>query len=307
MEFVDSHTAGEPTRLIVDGLPDLDTTDANQALEIIKREHDWIRTAAVLEPRGSDVLVGAVMLTDAAPDADAAIVFFNNVGYLGMCGHGTIGVVASLAHLDIIEPGTVIIDTPPGRIHAELHDDESVSLQNVPSYRFQKDVAVQVPGIGTVTGDIAYGGNWFYLVHGYEGTIGHAHVDELTDYTWAVRQALEAAGITGKDGALIDHVELFVDSTTADSRNFVLCPGKAYDRSPCGTGTSAKLACLFEDGKLKEGQWWRQESVIGSAFEGTVHVRNGEIIPTIKGQAWVTAHGKLILRDDDPFRYGIRA
>ena len=306
LEYVDSHTAGEPTRLIIGGVPQLGTVDPAEARDLLRRDHDWLRTTTIREPRGSDVLVGAALLPHRREDADAAIVFFNNVGYLGMCGHGTIGVVASLAYLELIGPGKVRIDTPPGRIDALLHEDGSVSLQNVASYRYRKNVPVDVPGHGRITGDIAYGGNWFFLVNGYSGPIEQAYVEELTSYTWAVRQALHSQGITGQNGAEIDHIELFGPSTIADSRNFVLCPGKAYDRSPCGTGTSAKLACLFEDGKIAEGEEWRQESVIGSVFEGKVQVQGGQIIPTISGRAWVTGRGQLLMEDTDPFRFGIQ-
>ncbi len=307
LEYIDSHTGGEPTRLILDGLPELSTNDPAEAKALLKNEHDWIRGAAILEPRGSDVLVGAILLAEQRAGANAAIIFFNNAGYLDMCGHGTIGVVTSLAHLDLVAPGLVIIDTPPGRIRTTLHEDESVSLHNVPSYRYLKDASVDVAGYGRVHGDVAYGGNWFFLVHDYSGKIDRESIDALTAFTVAVRKALGAAGITGKDGAEVDHIEVFGPSTVADSKNFVLCPGLAYDRSPCGTGTSAKLACLYEDGVLKEGDPWHQESVIGSIFSGTVEVRAGLVIPVIRGRAWVTAHGRMLLYDTDPFRYGIRS
>ena len=307
LEYIDSHTGGEPTRLIVDGGPDLGTNDPAVALKLLRDEHDWIRRTAILEPRGSDVLVGAYMLPVAKEGADAAIVFFNNAGYLGMCGHGTIGVVASLAHMAFVKPGPVVIDTPPGRIHCVLHGDGSVSIRNVASFRTQKDVPVDVSGFGTITGDIAYGGNWFFLVDVSESdlVIGLSHVEELTAFTVAIRRSLAAANITGDDGAELDHIEIFGHTTTADSRNFVLCPGNAYDRSPCGTGTSAKLACLYADGKLEPGQIWRQESVIGSVFEGRVDIVDDKIIPIIKGKAHVSGRGKLLMIADDPFRYGI--
>jgi len=307
LDYIDSHTGGEPTRLITGGLPDLDTDDPAEALKILATKHDWVRKASILEPRGSDVLVGAALLPSHRGSADAAVVFFNTVGYLGMCGHGTIGVVASLAYLGYIKPGPVTIDTPPGRVKAHLHEDGAVSFENVPSYRFDSCVGVRVEGIGLVMGDIAYGGNWFFLVRNFEGKIEPEHIPQLTPYAYAVRQALFKNGIRGRGHAEIDHVELFCDTPNADSRNFVLCPGLAYDRSPCGTGTSAKLACLYADGKLKEGQIWRQESVIGSIFEGSVRIKDGQIVPTIKGQAWITAQGKMLIDETDPYRFGIPA
>lgn len=198
------------------------------------------------------------------------------------------------------------IETPVGTVQATLHEDRSVSVRNVPAYRYRKDLALEVPGIGKVVGDVAWGGNWFFLIadHGLE--VAGDNIEALTAYTYAVQQALEEQGIRGEDGGLIDHIELFADDPDADSRNFVLCPGKAYDRSPCGTGTSAKLACLAADGKLQPGQTWRQASVIGSTFEGSFEDDGQRIIPTIRGRAHISAEATLILEEDDPFAWGIR-
>jgi len=251
------------------------------------------------------VLVGALVVEPVEPACAAGVVFFNNVGYLGMCGHGTIGLVVTLAHLGRIGPGRHAIETPVGTVTAELHGDGTVSVRNVPSYRFRRGVTVDVAGYGRMTGDVAWGGNWFFLVsdHGQEIALGN--VARLTDCTTRIREALEREGITGEDGAEIDHVELFGPSERADSRNFVLCPGLAYDRSPCGTGTSAKLACLVADGRLAPGRSWRQESVVGSVFTGSVEVVDGAIVPTIRGAAFVTAEATLVLDPRDPFRHGI--
>ncbi len=295
IEYVDSHTGGEPTRTLIAGGPDLGSGSMVERLTRFRQEFDRIRSAAVNEPRGSDVLVGALLCE---PDG---VIFFNNVGYLGMCGHGAIGVVATLAYLGRIGPGEHRLDTPVGAVTATLHADGRVSIANVPSYRYAKAVTVNVDGFGPVTGDVAWGGNWFFLVDDYVHELRLADVDRLTDFTWSVRQALEAAGVTGAGGAVIDHVELF-----QGARNFVLCPGKAYDRSPCGTGTSAKLACLAADGKLRPGEVWRQESIVGSVFEGSYQPDGDRILPTITGRAWISAHGKLILDPTDPFVHGIR-
>jgi 4-hydroxyproline epimerase len=240
------------------------------------------------------------------PTASAGVIFFNNSGYLGMCGHGTIGLVVSLAYLGRIETGMHRIETPVGTVEATLHEDRSVSVQNVPSYRYRQAVTLKVPGIGSVTGDIAWGGNWFFLIADHGLAVDSGNLDALTDYTWAVRLALEEQGIFGEDGGLIDHIELFADDAVADSRNFVMCPGKAYDRSPCGTGTSAKLACLAADGKLAAGEIWRQASVIGSQFEGSYEWQGEQVIPTIRGRAHVSAEATLLLDADDPFAWGIR-
>lgn len=311
IQVLDSHTGGEPTRLVLDGFPDLGKGSMAERRALLAKEHDSWRAATVLEPRGSDVLVGALLCEPVDPSACAGVIFFNNTGYLGMCGHGTIGLVVSLAHLGRIGPGTHKIETPVGTVEATLHDDRSVSVRNVPSYRYRKQVPVQVPGHGLVHGDIAWGGNWFFLIADHGLRVAGDNLDELTAYTVAVQKALEYQGIRGEDGGLIDHIELFADDPEADSRNYVLCPGKAYDRSPCGTGTSAKLACLAADGKLAAGQPWRQASVIGSQFEGRFEwvgeSAEGRIIPTIRGRANISAEATLLLEEDDPFAWGIRS
>jgi 4-hydroxyproline epimerase len=260
----------------------------------------------VNEPRGSDVLVGALLCEPSDRSCAAGVIFFNNVGLLGMCGHGTIGLVATLAHLDRLKPGAHRIETSVGIVTATLHDDGQVSVENVPSYRYKKGVRVDVDGVGPVTGDVAWGGNWFFLVENHGQLLDLRNVETLTDYAWRLRRALTQQGIRGERSAEIDHIELFAPTPTADSRNFVLCPGKAYDRSPCGTGTCAKLACLVADGKLKEGQIWRQESIVGSIFEGSVKIVDGVVHPTIKGRAYITAEASLLRDPGDPFAWGIR-
>ncbi|WP_282343142.1 MULTISPECIES: 4-hydroxyproline epimerase [Pseudomonas] len=325
IRVLDSHTGGEPTRLVLDGFPDLGTGSMAERRQILAERHDDWRAASVLEPRGSDVLVGALYCKPVDPEACAGVIFFNNSGYLGMCGHGTIGLVVSLAHLGWIEPGVHKIETPVGTVEATLHDDRSVSVRNVPSYRYRQAVGLEVPGYGRVTGDIAWGGNWFFLIAEHDLRIAGDNLDALTAYTVAVQKALEDQDIRGEDGGLIDHIELFAEDAPlngsqpnvasddgaaawlpADSRNFVLCPGKAYDRSPCGTGTSAKLACLAADGKLQPGETWRQASVIGSRFEGSFEWQGDRIVPTIRGRANISAEATLIIEDDDPFAWGIR-
>lgn len=308
IRVIDSHTGGEPTRVIVGGGPDLGRGSMSERREVFRTRFDHFRSAAVNEPRGSDAVVGALLCEPADPAHAAGVIFFNNVGYLNMCGHGSIGLVATLAHLGRIHPGRHSIETPVGVIGAELHADGKVTIGNVSSYRLAKDVTVEVESFGPVSGDIAWGGNWFFLSHGSPVPIDVDHIEQLTDHTWRIRQALVRSGVTGANGAEIDHVEIFTDSSThgAHSRNFVLCPGKAYDRSPCGTGTSAKLACLYADGKLEEGEEWRQESVVGSVFSGRVSIVNGEIHPFITGSAFVNAEADLVLDEADPFCWGIR-
>lgn len=303
---IDSHTGGEPTRVVISGFPDLGSGSMDERLKRFRNDFDDLRTATVREPRGYDAIVGALLCEPVSESSAAGVVFFNNVGYLGMCGHGTIGLVRTLEHMGRITAGKHIIETPVGHVEAELESDGFVSITNIPSYRFAKDVSVEVDGFGIVKGDIAWGGNWFFLIGDHPMDLEMNNLAQLTDYTTRVRSALSANKITGKDGAEIDHIELFSSTQNADSRNFVLCPGIEYDRSPCGTGTSAKLACLYADGKLDEGHVWRQESITGTIFEGRIRIEGDNIIPVIRGSAYITAELDLILDPDDPLRFGIR-
>ena len=310
VEVVDSHTGGEPTRLVLAGGPELGSDSMPERLERFREHFDSFRSAVVNEPRGSDAIVGALLCDPPDPSCQAGVIFFNNVGYLGMCGHGTIGLVATLAHLGRIQPGRLRIATPVGIVGAELHTNGEVTIQNVSSRRTAKDVIVEVTGYGPITGDVAWGGNWFFLMKAESPIpLSIDSLDELKHFTWRIRQALVRQGITGDNGSEIDHIELFSapSNNRADSRNFVLCPGRSYDRSPCGTGTSAKMACLVADGLLKPGQVWRQESITGSLFEGHIEIVDGETIPFIRGSAFVTAHSELILDERDPFCWGIPA
>lgn len=308
IRIIDSHTAGEPTRVVIAGGPALAGLDPAAARARLQDEFDHYRRAIVCEPRGSDVLVGAFLLPPTRSDCVAGVVFCNNVGYLGMCGHGAIGLVETLRHLGRVQPGVFGLETPVGRVEAELHADGRVSIANVASYRHAAGVAVDVAGYGRLHGDIAWGGNWFFLVDDHGLAIELANLERLTDCAVQLRRALERDGIRGRDGAVIDHVELVGPSPTpgVDARNYVLCPGLAYDRSPCGTGTSAKLACLAAAGKLAPGAPWRQESVIGSEFEGRYSLdADGAVLPVISGRAHVVAEANLLFDRDDPFAWGI--
>lgn len=307
---LDSHTEGQPTRLVLSGAPDLGCGPLAERAALFRKDHDDFRGTVCNEPRGHDAMVGALLCEPHEPDCVCGVIFFNNVSTLPMCIHGTIGLMVSLAHLGRISPGSHRIDTPAGVVTACLHDDGSVSVTNVPSFRHAADITVDVAGFGQVRGDVAWGGNTCFLVEAQETPVDVRNVEELTDFAWAVRQALKDQGITGPGGVEIDHIECFgppADLSMADSRNFVLCPGKAYDRSPCGTGTSAKLACLYASGKLEPGQVWRQASILDTVFTGSVEpYGNGGIIPTITGRAWITAESTFHLHPSDPFRHGIR-
>jgi 4-hydroxyproline epimerase len=279
----------------------------------MRSQHDGFRTAVLAEPRGSDVLVGALLCEPHDPAAAAGVIFFNDVGYLGMCGHGSIGVITTLSHLKRLAAGTHRIETPVGTVAATLHADGAVSIANVPSYRYRRGVEVDVPGWGVMHGDVAWGGNWFFLVADHGLVLQPQNRRALMAATTAVRDALEAAGIRGEGGAAIDHIEFTSAPEDAGNsgRNFVLCPGAAFDRSPCGTGTSAKMACLYADGKLTPDETWRQEGILGTVFEGSVMAEGyavipTTVIPTIKGSAYITAESTLLFDDRDPFRGGIR-
>ncbi len=278
-----------------------------ERLEVMKSNHDWLRRALILEPRGYDWLVGAVLQEPCDPECAAGVIFFNNAGYLGMCGHGLIGVVETLAFLGRISAGAHRFETSVGVVSAVLHEDRTVSINNVTSYRFRQHVSVDVPNEGTTTGDVAWGGNWFFLVGDLD--IDPSNIDGLLIRSRRIMAALVDQQITGSDGGKIDHIELFgqpSDNAKADSRSFVLCPGGEYDRSPCGTGTSAKLACLAADDKLAPGDVWRQESIVGSVFEGSYQNVADGVVPTIRGRAHVTAQTSCVIGDDDPFRFGVR-
>jgi 4-hydroxyproline epimerase len=310
VRVIDSHTAGEPTRTVISGGPDLGSGSPAERRERFRDEFDEFRSFVINEPRGSDVLVGALLTEPVDPECVAGVIFFNNVSVLNMCGHGTIGVAVTLAHLGRIEKGVHQLETPVGPVSFEYHGDHRVTIENVPAYRFKKDVTLELSGVGPVTGDIAWGGNWFFLAGDHKETLSLENVDRLTEVTWKIRHALEAEGITGADGGEIDHIELFGPPQTAEgnSRSFVLCPGGAYDRSPCGTGTSAKVACLAADGKLAEGATWRQESIIGSLFEASyTRIDEENVLPKVTGTAFITAEATLLAEEDDPFANGIRS
>ncbi len=312
IRVIDSHTGGEPTRVIVAGAAEPHGATMAAKRESFAREFDWLRTASVCEPRGHDAVVGAMLCEPAADDCVAGVIFFNNVGCLNGCLHGTMGVAVTLAHLGKIGGGIHRIDTPTGVVTVEVGDGGSVTVRNVPSYRSRIAADVHVDGYGWVFGDVAWGGNWFFLTEAPDGlVIAQDRIGELTEFCWALRQALAADGITGDDGSEIDHIEVFgppTDPGLADSKNFVLCPGKAYDRSPCGTGTSAKLACLYADREIEVGACWRQAGILDSVFEGRIEVcvENDEaVIPVVTGSAFITAEAELLIDPTTPFAFGI--
>ena len=309
MRVIDSHTAGEPTRVVIDGGPNLGTGTLAERAARLETEHVDFCASVVLEPRGHEAVIGALLVPPSDPECVAGVIYFNNLKNLGMCGHATIGLAVTLAHMGRIGPGRHKFETPVGVVEIDLIDAHTVAVVNIEAYRLHKDVTIEVEGHGPVTGDVAWGGNWFFLVKESPLELVPANIRALTDLTLRIRAGLDKAGVTGADGAWIDHIELFspAQDPAANSRNFVLCPGGAYDRSPCGTGCSAKLACLAEDGVLAPGAEWLQESVIGSTYKLSYQPgAHGGVIPTITGQAFVTSEALLILDPEDPYRFGIR-
>ena len=319
LSVIDSHTEGEPTRVILHGWPALEGATMAERQRDVSRRFDHLRRAIVGEPRGSGIAIGALITPPVERGSACGVVFFNDAGVLGMCGHGTIGLVHTLAHLGRLHDRWVRIDTPVGTVEATVEDDGSVAIENVPARVHALDVRVRVPGMGWVAGDVAWGGNWFFLTHGADAhddapsagptaiPLALSHAGQLTQRATAIRAALSGAGIHGTDGAIIDHVEIVGPAVRADAdaKNFVLCPGSAYDRSPCGTGTSAVMAVRHARGQLAIGARWRQESITGTLFTGWLAQRGHHIIPFVQGRAWITGETVLRFAPDDPFRWGI--
>ena len=307
IKAIDSHTGGEPTRIVIEGGPELGNGTLAERRVIFEEKFDSIRSAIVNEPRGADVLVGGLLCEPTDPAFAAGVIFFDTAGVLGMCGHGTIGLLVTLKHLGRVDIGQHKIETPVGPITATLLSNNRVQVENVESYRTQAGVEIDVPDYGKVVGDVAWGGNWFFCVTNSNEKLALSDVDRLRDITCRIRTTLAAANITGDDGHTIDHIELYGAPTSpnADSKNFVLCPSSTYDRSPCGTGTSAKMACLAADGKLEPGEIWRQESIVGSIFEGSVRKSGDRFIPQITGEAHISGETTLLLDPNDPFVHGI--
>jgi len=308
LKVIDSHTEGEPTRVVVSGGPDLGAGPLGERVTRFRETADHFRQFAINEPRAFDAVVGALLCEPEDATCAAGVIFFNNAGYLGMCGHGTIGLAVTLHHMGRIGLGTHRIETPVGVVSVDLESPNQATIENVPSYRHQSNVQVNVEHIGSFVGDVAWGGNWFFLIHPSPVPLETLNIEALVHLSKKIMEALAAQGITGADGAAIDHVEFSEDvaSDGADSRNFVLCPGGVYDRSPCGTGTSAKLACLAEDNKLDPGAVYVQESIIGGKFSATYTPgEKNAVIARITGSAFICGESNLIGQPNDPFGCGL--
>jgi 4-hydroxyproline epimerase len=308
IDIVDSHTGGEPTRVVLSGWPEpLGKTMEERARYVVEHQ-DHLRRGVVCEPRGHDAMVGALITAPIRKEALAGVIFFNDVGVLGMCGHALIGTVETLRFLGRIQGDSVELDTPAGAVSAIIDSDQQIVIQNVPSRLHQEHVEIEVPGIGSVIGDIAYGGNWFFLVNSPSFNLELRELDALMQSSKAIRKALLDQGLTGTDDAVIDHIEFFgpPKDPTADSRNFVLCPGNAYDRAPCGTGTSAKIATLHAKGQIETDQVWRQESITGSIYEASLRLIDGQLFPFIRSRAHITSKSSLLFKEADPLRGGLQ-
>jgi 4-hydroxyproline epimerase len=303
LAFVDSHTEGEPTRVVYDGLPELGRGPLRERAHALLAA--GLREAIVDEPRGHPALVGALLLPPSDPsNATAAVVFINNVGLLPMCVHASIGIARTLVHLGRM-PQTpwakpVRLETLAGDIEIRLEADHVVAVDNVWAHRLHHDIELE-SSRGLVRADVAWGGNWFLIVEHSPIPVVPERLGELSALALELRSCTEALGLRGDDGAAIDHIQLCGPSELADSRNFVLCPGGEYDRSACGTGTSARLACLHADGRLAPGRRFRQQGITGSCFIGEITaLRDGRVRPCIRGRAWLTAAGTLLFEHEDP-------
>ncbi|MBT6453353.1 MAG: hydroxyproline-2-epimerase [Planctomycetes bacterium] len=308
IHYIDTHTAGEPTRVITGGFPDLGSGSISDQRDVLLRDHDSLRAGIVREPRGHEAMVAALLLESSLQDCQAGVIFFNNVGALAMCGHGAMGVVEALRHMGRIEAGDCQLETPAGVVGLNLAEDGEISLRNVASYRCAADCTVTLEDGSSVTGDIAWGGNWFFIAETPGIEVDSKHVSALTEVASRIRDALDGAGIRGSNGEQIDHIELHQSLPAGQgqgTRSFVLCPGREWDRSPCGTGTSATMACEYQKGTLKEGDLWHQIGVLGTRFVGSFVVADEGIVPTIHGQASLCGEGTLYFPPDDPFRHGI--
>ena len=311
LRVIDSHTIGEPTRVVIDesfsdGL-DLGAGTVRERRDRFRERYDHVRRALVGDPRGAVAMVGVILVPPADPTCRFGAFYVNRVGYLDMCGHATIGLAVTLGSLGRIEPGSFRLKTPAGMVGVTWHGGGEASFAGVPPRRIHKGLRISCDDGSDGSGDVATSGLWFSICRDHGLPVEPAAIPALTARAWSIRRALEARGITGDGGETIDHVMLLGPPAEAghDGRAFVLCPDGAFDRSPCGTGTSALVGCLFEDGMLEEGRTWRQESVLGGVYEASVRREGSMLIPTVRGRAWIAAETTLYFAADDPYRTGL--
>lgn len=323
---VDAHTCGNPVRLVAAGGPMLPHLPMGERREIFIRDHDWVRRALMFEPRGHDIMSGAIIYPPYRADCDFAVLFIEVSGCLPMCGAGTIGVVTAAIEEGLVKPripGVVAIETPAGRVDVAytVKDGfvDSVRLHNVASYLHQSDIEVDVPGIGRLVVDIAYGGNFYAVIEPQETWEGFEGMgaSKIVEYSRKLRDALASVcdPVHPDDDRIrgVHHAiwcDLPVGSGT-DGRSAVFYGDKAIDRSPGGTGTSARMAQLHGKGRLPVGSTYRNESLIGTIFEGRVEsaARIGSfegILPSISGWARVIGHNTIYVDDRDPLAHGFQ-
>ena len=311
LRVIDSHTIGEPTRVVLDeslvaGL-DLGGGSVRDRRDQFRDRCDHVRSALVGDPRGTTAMVGVILVPPADPTCRFGAFYVNRVGYLDMCGHATIGLAVTLGARGIIEPGDFRLESPAGVVGVTWHGGGEAAFECVPPRRIAQNLALACDDGSQVTGDVATSGLWFYLCRDHGILVEPTAIPALTARAWSIRRALEARGISGDGGEVIDHVVLLGPPRDPgnDGRAFVLCPDGAFDRSPCGTGTSALVGCLFEDGILTAGRTWRQESVLGGVYEASIRRERDILVPTVRGRAWLTAETTLHFAGDDPYRTGL--
>jgi 4-hydroxyproline epimerase len=323
---IDGHTAGNPVRLITEGAPELNGSTMSERRQDFLARFDWVRTGLMFEPRGHDMMSGGFLYPPTTPEADVGILFIETSGCLPMCGHGTIGIVTFGIEQGLIRPrtpGRFIADVPAGQIEVAYVQDgtrvTSVKIRNVPSYLAAEDVKVDVPTLGPLTIDVAYGGNYYAIVEpqgAYKGVdaLGAARILELSPIVRnLVREKIEPVHPLNPTIKGVSHV-LWADvpkSNGADGRNAVFYGDRAIDRSPCGTGTSARLAHLHAKGKLKVGETFVHESYILSRFTGRIEAETrlgslNAIIPSIEGSAIATGRNEIWIDDEDKFAHGFQ-
>lgn len=311
LRVVDSHTIGEPTRLVIDDSfverLELGGGTVADRRGVFRERYDHVRRALVGDPRGAEAMVGVIMLPPSEPGCRAGAIYFNRVGYLDMCGHATIGLAVTLGRLGRIAPGPWRLETPAGIVGVSWHGGHEATFECVPPRRIRRGLTVACAAGGRVTGDVATSGLWFFLCRDHGLPLVPEAIPRLLERAWSIRRALEAAGIAGDRGEPIDHIVLLgpPQDPGNQGRAFVLCPDGAFDRSPCGTATSSLIGCLHEDGLLAAGERWRQESILGGVYEASYRLDGGVCRPAVRGGAWITAESELHFDPADPYRSGL--
>lgn len=323
---IDAHTCGNPVRLVAGGVPVLEGNNMAEKREHFLREYDWIRKGLMFEPRGHDMMSGSILYPPSDPDNDTGILFIETSGCLPMCGHGTIGTVTIMIEEGLVvprTPGQVRLEVPAGLVVAEYRQDgqkvESVKIKNVASFLEAQDLRVSCDDLGALTYDVAYGGNFYAIIDPQENFTGiqDYRAEQLIGWSREIRRRIneEHSFVHPEDSRIngLSHIMWTGDTLDSGStaRNAVFYGDKAIDRSPCGTGTSARMAQWSAKGKLEKGDEFIHESYIGSRFTGRVEKSTAvggrdAIIPSIEGWARITGYNNITIDDDDPYAYGFQ-